>query len=82
MGIGITDWHDATDDQRLAILERPAQRDRTSVSSGVRDILRDVRALLLGAEAFANGASIERHRASSFDRGPPPIRAGAVRPTP
>ena len=41
--IGITDWHSASEDERLAILERPAQRDSASVTSGVRDIIRDVR---------------------------------------
>jgi histidinol dehydrogenase len=41
--IGMTDWHAASDGERLAILERPAQRDSASVTSGVQDIIRAVR---------------------------------------
>ena len=44
MRIGITDWHQATDEERIAVLERPAQRDRGHVAARVRDIIADVRA--------------------------------------
>jgi histidinol dehydrogenase len=43
MQLGMTNWHTATDGERLSILERPAQRDSDSVASGVQDIIREVR---------------------------------------